>query len=226
MERIKESLERKPEYQNIVNPGYDTGFTIYYLSRNLQEMEQAAREKANLKPDMSRKELDELSLKKGLKGHFVIEPQMAKSKQQERTYKFDIGHNRDRDTSFSGDGNGYGELDDTIEIQGPLSREMVNHLRTITREMKDTDVAIQRAVENGNSEDAERMTDQWARQRADLLSYLKKSNVRVNPMKLKRKEKIMKAVEKVEERQKKPGRIHHIKTKGLSRERTLDENPE
>ena len=122
-----------------------------------------------------------------------------------------------RNYSFSGDGNMEDSIGDTLHVQGPLSYADMLYLKTVTKEMREIDVEIQRAQENGNPELAASMAKRWEMERSNLVTYLKKNNVRICPMKQKNIDKIWDKAEEKEARQTKQKANVHKKTQTKSR---------
>lgn len=123
--------------------------------------------------------------------------------------------------SLSGDGDMEDSLGDTLHVEGQLSYADMVYLRKVTKEMREIDVAIQRAQENGDPEKAEKMAELWEQKRTSLIIYLKKNKIRVCPMKSKNKEKVWDKAEEQEARNKKHKANVHLKNRdhGFGRER-------
>lgn len=129
--------------------------------------------------------------------------------------------NKSQAYSLSGDGNMDDSIGDTLHIEGELSRADIVYLQKVSKEMREIDVAIQRAQENGMPEQAEAMANLWEQKRTNLIIYLKKNKIRICPMKQKDKEKIWDKAEEKEARIKKQKANVYLKNHdhGYGRER-------
>lgn len=233
MNEDKKGFEHlKPVYQHIIDRGYFDGQAVYMITGEepsettyfaTNEARKLVRE---LTPGEKRgglaEKFKELMGKYHIAAELEVEPPDKKNKTLEPLAISLRGHEKgaEKDFSVCGDGDIDDGLADTMEIQGPLSMASRNYLRRVAKEMRDTDVAIGRAIENGNSEQAEFLSNQWDSQRGKLLVYLKKSKIRVCPMRKKDKEKIIDKAEAVEYKQEKNKGIEKPKTRGHSRELT------
>lgn len=227
----KETIEHvKPVYQHVINPGYFNGQVVYVLTgeepseKSYFAANEARRLVRELQPGEKKEDLIPVFKKIMEKCH--ISADMAVETQQKgkeineplsltlRTPRKEM----ENGLQVCGDGDIDDSLADTMEIQGPLSKLTRSYLKSAAKEMRDTDVAINRAIENGNTEQAEFLSNQWDWQREKLLIYLRKSKIRVCPMRKKDKEKIMEKAEKVEYKQEKNKGVEKPKTRGHSRE--------
>lgn len=129
--------------------------------------------------------------------------------------------NKSQAYSLSGDGNMDDSIGDTLHIEGQLNRADIVYLRTVSKEMRELDVEIQRAQENGWPEKAEAMANLWEQKRTSLIIYLKKNKIRICPMKQKDKEKIWDKAEEKEAQIKKHKTNVYLKNRdhGYGRER-------
>lgn len=234
MEKEKEDWGRvDPWVQKVIDPGYSTGETVYLLHRKSesQKAEESARKARELYKENGLKgfkdKFEKLKEAAKLIGIISIEKQLAKSKEE------DMLHLRLKSPKQQGRGGGYwvsgdSDMDDalaeTMQIQGPLSRTTKNYLRMVASDMRDTDAAIDLAIQNGNSEMAERLSDHWNVKRGDMLAYLTQSKIRVFPMRQKDKQKNIDKAEAVEYKVEKSKGIKRPKTRGMARqlERTKD----
>lgn len=225
----------KPVYQHVIEPGYGSGESIFVVTteppsdksyfaaneaRRLVREMRPGDEKEGFK-ERFKKLMDKLSIPAELS----FEKQTAKKMEEEPVIPLFIkGKKMDRNFNVYGDGDIDDGIADTMEIQGPVSRSMRSYLKRVSKEMRDTDVAIDRAIANGNAEQAEFLSNQWDSQRGKLLVYLRKNRIRVCPMRKKDKEKIIGKAEVVEYKQEKNKGIERPKTRGHGRElvRTKD----
>ena len=224
----------KPVYQHLIDPGYQSGEAVFVLcaeppsDKTYFAANEARRLKRELTPDVTQKswqeEFKKLMDKLKIPAELSIEKQTAKTREAEPVIPLLLKNGKQKgmqsDFNLCGDGDMDDSLADTMEIEGPISKSTRNYLRRMAKEMRDTDVAINRAIENGNSEQAEFLSNQWDTQRGALLIYLRRNKIRVCPMRKKDKEKIMGKAEAVEYKQEKAKGITHPKTRGHSRELT------
>lgn len=224
----------KSVYQHVIDPGYQTGEAIFVLCQEPPSdktnfaANEARRLKHELTPDQAKEDWKEafkkLMDKLKIPAELSMEEQTAKKREQEPIIPLMLrnGKQKNMENGFTlcGDGDMDDSLADSMEIEGPISRSTRNYLRRMAKEMRETDVAINRAIENGNAEQAEFLSNQWDTQRGNLLIYLRRNKIRVCPMRKKDKEKIMGKAEVVEYKQEKNKGITHPKTRGHSRELT------
>lgn len=231
MDEEKKGIEQlKPVYQHVIDRGYFNGQAVYVITgEEPSETTYFAANEARklvrqLTPGEEKRGLidqfKELMKKYRIPAELEVEPIDKKNQTLEPLALVLKGRKMGESNGFNvcGDGDIDDSLADTMEIQGPLSMASRNYLKCVAKEMRDTDVAIGRAIENGNTEQAEFLSNQWDSQRGKLLIYLRKNKLRVCPMRKKDKEKIMDKAEAVEYKQEKNKGIKKPKTHGRSRE--------
>ncbi len=221
----------KPVYQHVIDPGYGSGESIFVITteppsdKSYFAANEARRMVRELRPGEEKETFKErfkkLMDKLSIPAEISIEKQNAKKMEEEPVIPLFLkGKKMDGNFNVYGDGDMDDGIADTMEIQGPVSRSMRSYLKRVSKEMRETDVAIDRAIANGNSEQAEFLSNQWNTQRGKLLVYLRKNRVRVCPMRQKDKEKIMGRAEAIEYKQEKNKGIVRPKTRGYCRELT------
>lgn len=233
MENKKEDLGRiDPVIQRVIDPGNKNNVAVFLLTKDRKDedikasVDTATRLSKELSGSALKKKFEELKEKLKLHGILSFEKQEKTNANQKEIIPFTLRKGKGRGNGFvvSADGDMDDSIGDTLEIEGPLSKYARSNLRRMAKNMRDTDVAIDMAIANGNPELAESLTNQWNQQRGDMLVYLKRSRIRVCPMRMKDKDKSMDKAEHVEYKQEKNKGVERPKTHGKSRElqRTKD----
>lgn len=220
--------ETKPNYQDVIFQDYGRGRFIFYERTNPDtEKEASFKEEAKKLITQEKEEtllhrLQESLAKHQLTGKLSMEEQVNEPK----TYKLQLraprkvrGNDSLKMEYLSMDGDMDDSINDSMEIQGPLSRETKEYLRRTASQMRQTDSEISRAIEYGQTEQAEFLINQWDSQRTSMLYYLRSSRIRVNPGKKKNKQKLSEKTQVNEIKNERKKGIHRPKSKGLSRER-------
>ena len=236
MEKVKKAEGRLPEYyQQVIDPGYKTGTAVFLISNDndLEKVAAFARAARELYEKGGIKDLREKfpALQKALllTGMLAFEKQEVKTKEQEPVIPFVLGKSHGktdqyRNFTFSVDSDMDDSIEETMCIQGPLSKTARSYLRMMAKNMRDMDTAIDMAIISGNSEQVERLSNQWNTYRKDMMIYLGKNKLRVYPMRKKDKQKAIDKAETVEYKQEKSKGVKHPKTRGLARQRGRENN--
>ena len=233
MELKKEELELKdPVVQRVIDPGYKNNVAVFLLTKNHKDedikasVDTAARLSKELSGSALKEKFEELKEKLHLKGILSFEKQEKTNANEKEIIPFVLKKSKGRGNGFvvSADGDMDDSIGDTLEIEGPLSKSVRSNLRRMAKNMRDTDAAIDMAIANGNPELAESLTNQWNTQRGDMIIYLKRSKIRVCPMRIKDKDKSMDRAEHVEYKQERKKGVERPKTHGNSRELERVEN--
>ena len=234
---MEEKEDKSVKIQSVLSSDYKNGRFIFYEREKPDEtkegpfMEEAR--KMILSPNKDKElsaQLNDLVKKHGMKGKVSVEQAMDEPETYRLVLRNRKGPPLQNGKAVKGDhslDNEYlsmdGDMDDSIndsmEIQGPLSRSTKEYLKRTARQMRQIDSEIGMAVNNGDTEQALLLTNQWDLQRSSMLYYLRSSRIRVNPGKKKNKKKIVtKALDNEEKNEKKRG-IHRKKSRGMERER-------
>ena len=227
MERKKEDLElKKPVIQRVIDSGRKNNVAVFLLTKNYKDedvkasVDTATRLSKELSGSALRNKFEEFKEKLHLTGVLSFEKQQRNDANENERIPFVIRKSKGKEKVFivSADGDMDDSIGDTLEIEGPLSKTVRNNLRRMAKNMRETDVAIDRAIANGNPELAESLTNQWNTQRGDMMMYLRRSKIRVCPMRMKDKEKSIDRAAHVEYKQEKNKGVERPKTHGKSRE--------